>query len=57
MSRNRASHHLLFSDGAGVGVRDGLFRLFNDNSEEAKLLAFQLDLLKKHLGVERFSNY
>lgn len=27
-----------------------LQNLFNDNSEEAKLLAFQLELLKNYLG-------
>lgn len=27
---------------AGVGVRVGLQNLFNDNSEKAKLLAFQM---------------
>ena len=45
------------NSGAGVGVRVGLLNLFNDTSEEAKLLAFQLDLLKQHLGVEKLSNY
>lgn len=47
----------------GVGIRigftlrvaKGLHNLFNDNSEEAKLLAFQLQLLKSHLAVNSFS--
>lgn len=38
---------------AGDGIRVGLQNLFNDNSDKAKLLAFQLELLKNHLG-ERF---
>ena len=36
--------------GAGDGIRVGLTSLFNDSSEEAKLLAYQLELLKNHLG-------
>lgn len=35
--------------GAGNGIRVRLAQLFNDNSEEAKLLALQLQLLKNHL--------
>ena len=35
---------------AGNGIRVGLQNLLNDNSEEAKLLTFQLELLKNHLG-------
>jgi hypothetical protein len=34
--------------GAGSGIRVGLQNLFNDDSEESKLLALQLDLLKQH---------
>jgi hypothetical protein len=34
--------------GAGEGIRDRLLKLFNDSSEETKLLAFQLKLLKNH---------
>lgn len=32
----------------GDGIRGGLQNLFNDSSEEAKLLAFQLQLLNNH---------
>lgn len=39
----------------GIGIKVGLQKLFNDNSEEAKLLAFQLSLLKSHLAVNSFS--
>jgi len=35
--------------GAGNGIRVGLQKLFNDQNEEAKLLVFQLELLKNHL--------
>ena len=50
-------HYINFNkNGAGVGIRVGLLNLFNDTSEEAKLLAFQLDLLKQHLGEEKLSN-
>ena len=35
--------------GAGEGIRDGLTRMLNDNTEKAKLLAFQMELLKNHL--------
>lgn len=52
---NRSSCRLLTLFGAELGVRVGLRNLFNDNSEEAKTLAFQLELLKKQLGIERFS--
>ena len=37
--------------GAGEGIRVGLQNLFNDTSEEAQILASQLELLKSHLGV------
>ena len=40
--------------GAGNGIRVGLRNLFNDQNEEAKLLAGQLDLLKNHLKVSSF---
>lgn len=40
----------IFFYGAGDGIRVGLQKLFNDSSEEAKLLAYQLGLLKNHLG-------
>ena len=36
--------------GAGNGIRVELQNLFNDNKEEAKLLAYQLELLKNHLS-------
>lgn len=35
--------------GAGNGIRVGLQRLFNDQNEEAKMLVYQLELLKSHL--------
>lgn len=47
---NQGKTTLPVSLGAGVGIRVGLQNLFNDNSDEAKLLAFQLQLLKSHLG-------
>lgn len=46
----QANYNLPVSLGAGAGIRVGLQQLFNDNSEEAKLLAFQLQLLKDYLG-------
>lgn len=33
--------------GAGEGISGVLLSLFNDSSEEAKLLAYQLELLNK----------
>jgi len=42
--------------GAGNGIRVGLTRLFNDNSDEAKLLALQLQLLKNHQESYVFAN-
>lgn len=44
------------NSGAGVGIRVGLQNLFNDNSEEAKLLAFQLELLKKLSAALQMNN-
>ena len=42
--------------GAGDGIRVGLARFLNDNNDEAKLLAFQLEALNNHLMVG-FTNY
>ena len=36
---------------AGDGIRVGLQNLLNDNSEEAKLLGFQLEMLNNHLAA------
>ena len=35
--------------GAGEGISGVLLSLFNDNSEESKLLAYQLELLNNYL--------
>lgn len=35
--------------GAGDGIRVGLFTKLNDDNDEAKLLAFQLEILNNHL--------
>lgn len=39
--------------GAGEDIRVGLQNLFNDSSEEAKLLAYQLSLLNNHLNSNK----
>ena len=46
----RTPCRLLTTFGAGSGVRVGLKDYFNDQNEEAKTLASQLELLKNHLG-------
>lgn len=38
-----------FALGAGDCIRGVLQNLFNDSSEEARLLAFQLSVLQNHL--------
>ncbi|OGD85510.1 hypothetical protein A2164_00380 [Candidatus Curtissbacteria bacterium RBG_13_35_7] len=41
------------ASGAGDGIRVGLAQLLSDNSDEAKMLAFQLKTLNNHLNSIR----